>query len=66
MDAGLNMNHPHRHVVRNLKRNAEQLILVALRAANDLAWAAKDVSSLVEEIHATAPPQAQGQQQGEA
>jgi hypothetical protein len=43
MDEGLTNDDPHRHIVRSMKRIAEQNIAAALRGAIDLAWLAKDV-----------------------
>jgi hypothetical protein len=64
----LNMSHPQRHAVRNLKRIAEAHISNALRTAADIAYQARDLASLVADVRAEAtPPQAQGlPSQGEA
>ena len=54
MDAGLDMEHPERHAVRNLQRLAEQQIAAGFRIAIDLAWQSKDLRKLVVDIDASA------------
>ena len=50
MDEGIELKHPERHAVRNLKRIAEQSIGDGLRRAIDLAWQAKDLRDLTAAI----------------
>lgn len=50
MDAEMTNDHPQRHQVRNMKRLAETAIAAGLRQAIDLAWQAKDLGSLVDEV----------------
>ena len=56
MDAGMEMEHPERHAVRNLKRVAEQLIAGAMRTAIDLAWQAKDIREMTRAIETDKTP----------
>ena len=46
MDNGIDLTHPERHVIRDLKRNAETLIADALRRARDLAYTAESIREL--------------------
>lgn len=46
MDNGIDLSHPERHVIRDLKRNAETMIADALRRARDLAFTADQVREL--------------------
>lgn len=46
MDNGIGLEHPERHVIRDLKRNAESLIADALRRARDLAYTADRIREL--------------------
>ena len=46
MDKGIGLEHPERHVIRDLKRNAEALIADALRRARDLAYTADCIREL--------------------
>lgn len=46
MDNGIDLTHPERHVIRDLKRNAEALIADALRRARDLAYTAYCIREL--------------------
>jgi hypothetical protein len=46
MDNGIGLEHPERHVIRDLKRNAEALIADALRRARDLAYVADAIKEL--------------------
>lgn len=46
MDNGIGLEHPERHVIRDLKRNAEALIADALRRARDLAYTADAIREL--------------------
>ncbi len=57
MDEGLDMEHPERHAVRNLKRLAEQTIAAAMRTAIDMAWQAKDLRDMVRAVEETAKAQ---------
>jgi hypothetical protein len=52
MDADITLKHPERHAVRSLKRIAAQALDAALRQVVDLAYQAKDLSTLVREIEA--------------
>ena len=47
MDNGIDLTHRERHVIRDLKRNAETLIADALRRARDMA----DVADSIRELH---------------
>lgn len=46
MDNGIDLTHPERHVIRDLKRNAETLIADALRSARSLAYIAESIREL--------------------
>lgn len=46
IDEGVTIDHPERHVVRDLKREAEALISNALRSARALAYAAEGLREL--------------------
>ncbi|CAN7406169.1 hypothetical protein LJR074_002565 [Acidovorax sp. LjRoot74] len=46
MDNGIGLDNPERHVIRDLKRNAEALIADALRRARELAYAADAIREL--------------------
>ena len=46
MDNGIDLTHPERHVIRDLKRNAEALIADALRRGRELAYAADAIKEL--------------------
>lgn len=46
MDNGIGLEHPERHVIRDLKRNAEALIADALRRAREIAYAADAIRQL--------------------
>lgn len=46
MDNGIDLTHRERHVIRDLKRNAEALIADALRRARELAYAADAIKEL--------------------
>lgn len=46
MDNGIGLEHPERHVIRDLKRNAEALIADALRRARELAYTAESIREL--------------------
>lgn len=43
---GVTINHPERHIVRDLKREAEALISNALRSARALTYAAEGLREL--------------------
>lgn len=47
MDAGMDMNHPERHSIRTLKRLAEARLAQAFREAQEFAFMATDLTSLV-------------------
>ena len=53
MDEGVDNKHPERHVVRSMKRVAQQSLEAAFRNAIDLAWQAKDLRKLAREIEAS-------------
>lgn len=46
MDNGIDLTHPERHVIRDLKRDAEALIANALRSARSLAYTAEAIRQL--------------------
>lgn len=46
MDNGIDLTHRERHVIRDLKRNAETLIADALRRAREMAYVADSVREL--------------------
>ena len=46
MDNGIGLEHPERHVIRDLKRGAEALIADALRRARELAYTAESIRQL--------------------
>lgn len=50
MDANVDNDSPHRHIVRGMKRVAEQKIAAALREAIDLAWMAQELPALVDGV----------------
>ena len=50
MDANIDNDMPHRHIVRGMKRVAEQKIAAALREAIDLAWMAQELPTLVDGV----------------
>lgn len=50
MDEAMDLNHPERHTVRNLKRAAEEVLGNAFRTAQTLAYMASDVTSLVDNV----------------
>lgn len=50
MDEGMDLNHPERHTVRNLKRAAEEVLANAFRTAQTLAYMGSDVTSLVDNV----------------
>lgn len=50
MDADVTNENPQRHAVRNLKRLAEGCLADGMRRAIDLAWQAKDLTSLVDDV----------------
>ena len=52
MDDGLDMEHPERHAIRNMKRIAMQAMEAGMRSAIDLAWQAQDLRKLASEIAA--------------
>lgn len=47
MDAGMTLDHPERHVIRDLKRNAESIVAAALRQAQDLTFTAAGLRDLM-------------------
>jgi hypothetical protein len=50
MDAGMDMSHPERHSIRTLKRLAEARMSQAFREAQELAYMATDLTSLVDNV----------------
>ena len=46
MDNGIGLEHPERHVIRDLKREAETLLADALRHARGLAYTAEAIRQL--------------------
>lgn len=52
MDEGVENEHPERHVVRSMKRVAEQSLAAAFRNAIDAAWMAKDLQETARKIEA--------------
>lgn len=46
MDNGIDLSHRERHVIRDLKRNAETLIADALRRAREMAYVADSIREL--------------------
>ena len=56
MDEGVELEHPERHAVRNMKRVAEQTIATAMRTAIDLAWQAKDLREMMRGVEAATKP----------
>ena len=46
MDNGIDLTHRERHVIRDLKRNAETLIADALRRARDMVYVADSIREL--------------------
>jgi hypothetical protein len=59
MSSDVGIDHPERHVVRNLKRIATKTIEDAMRTALDLSCQAKDLRDLHRELKAATPPAAQ-------
>lgn len=56
MDECLDMQHPERHVIRGMKRVAQQVIEAGLRSAIDLAWQAQDLRRMTREMEASDKP----------
>ena len=54
MDNGIDLSHPERHVIRDLKRNAETLIADALRRSQEMAYVADSILEL--HIHREGDP----------
>jgi hypothetical protein len=52
MDAGVELEHPERHAVREMKATAEQIIEQALRQAQRLAESAQDLRELHRKLEA--------------
>lgn len=48
MDDGMTLDHPERHVIRDLKRTAESIVADALRQAQGLTFTAAGLRSLME------------------
>lgn len=46
MDNGIDLSHTERHIIRDLKRNAETLIADALRRAREMAYVADSIREL--------------------
>jgi hypothetical protein len=55
MDAKINNSHESRHVVRALRRNAEQILADAFRRAGDLVYIADDVRKTIDDQCGKAP-----------
>ena len=47
---GMDLNHPERHSVRNLKHAAEEVLRNAFRTAQTLAYMGSDLTSLVDNV----------------
>ena len=56
MDEGVDNEHPERHVVRSMKRVAQQSLEAAFRNAIDVAWMAKDLQETERKLEASAKP----------
>ena len=56
IDEGVDNDHPERHVVRSMKRVAEQALSAAFRNAIDVAWMAKDLQDTARKLEASAKP----------
>lgn len=56
MDEGVDNEHPERHVVRSMKRVAQQSLEAAFRNAIDVAWMAKDLQETARKLEASAKP----------
>ena len=52
IDEGVDNDHPERHVVRSMKRVAEQALSAAFRNAIDVAWMAKDLQETARKLEA--------------
>ena len=50
MDAGMDMSHPERHSIRTLRRMAEERLSQAFREAQEIAYMATDLTSLVDNV----------------
>lgn len=50
MSEGMDLNHPERHSVRNLKQAAEEVLRNAFRTAQTLAYMGSDLTSLVDNV----------------
>lgn len=50
MDRDTNNDRPERHAVRSMKRMAEQILADAFTKAADLAWQAKDLRKLADDM----------------
>jgi len=50
MTDGMDLNHPERHSVRNLKQAAEEVLRNAFRTAQTLAYMGSDLTSLVDNV----------------
>jgi len=62
MDAAMDVDHPERHSVRTLKRMAEQMLADAFRQAQELAYLATDLTSMVDVIRADEAEKAAGKE----
>lgn len=49
-EGAMTLDHPERHAVRNLKREAEGLLREAFNRAEGLAYMAKDLPDLVQSV----------------
>ena len=56
IDETVDNAHPERHVVRSMKRVAEQALAAAFRNAIDMAWQAKDLQETARKLEASAKP----------
>lgn len=56
MDANITNSDPHRALIRNMKRVAEEAIAQALQRAGDLAWLAQEAEREISKAKAEARP----------
>lgn len=56
MDESVDNEHPERHMVRSMKRVAQQALAAAFRNAIDVAWMAKDLQETARKLEASAKP----------
>lgn len=55
-EGGMGLDHPERHAVRNLKREAENVLREAFTRAEWLAYMAKDLPELVQAVRDECAP----------